>query len=149
MRWKRSVPRPAMRSVVATSSPVRREMCIRDRAYTMLDIVYDDIMFFKECGVRGLFFEAETHGIGMQHTMAELIYKMNWYPDMTEEEFDAVFNEVLEDDYGDGWAYIREYIDGVWRKSQDVAGECWNCWGSVSYTHLEESSTPVAFFISI
>ncbi len=99
------------------------------QAYTMLDIVYDDIMFFKECGVRGLFFEAETHGIGMQHTMAELIYKMNWYPDMTEEEFDAVFNEVLEDDYGDGWAYIREYIDGVWRKSQDVAGECWNCWG--------------------
>ena len=65
----------------------------------------------------------------MHHTLAELVYKMNWYPDMTEEEFDKAFDEVLEEDYGEGWAYVREYIDGIWNKSQDIAGHCWNCWG--------------------
>ena len=99
------------------------------QAYTMLDIIYDDVMFFGECGVRGLLIQEETHGLGMHHTLAELVYKMNWYPDMTEEEFDKAFDEVLEEDYGEGWAYVREYIDGIWNKSQDIAGHCWNCWG--------------------
>ena len=102
------------------------------QAYTMLDIVYDDIMFFKECGVRGLFLEAESKGLGLQPVMAEIIYKMNWYPDMTEEEFDTALNETLEEDCGEGWAYIREYLDGTLNRAQDKAGECWNCWGYMS-----------------
>ena len=33
----------------------------------MLDIIYDDVMFFRECGVRGLLIQEETHGLGMHH----------------------------------------------------------------------------------
>ena len=99
------------------------------QAYTMLDVVYDDIMFFKECGVRGLFVEAETKGLGLQYVMTDIIYKMNWNPDMTEEEFDVTLDSILEQDFGEGWAYIREYLDGTLNKAQDIADQCWNCWG--------------------
>ncbi len=97
--------------------------------YTMLDIMYDDIMFFKECGVRGLFIEQESTALGMQHIMAQLAYEINWNPDMTRDEYSDALDAVLRRGYGDGWAYIREYIDGIWQKSQDIAGHCWNCWG--------------------
>ena len=95
----------------------------------MLDIMYDDIMFFKECGVRGLFIEQESTALGMQHIMAQLAYEINWNPDMTRDEYSDALDAVLRRGYGDGWAYIREYIDGIWQKSQDIAGHCWNCWG--------------------
>ena len=63
---------------------VLRARLLTCRTYTMLDIVYDDIMFFKECGVRGLFIEAGDARRSVCSTpWQQLAYEINWNPDMT------------------------------------------------------------------
>ena len=40
-----------------------------------------------------------------------MISKMMWNPFMSEEEYNSLMNECLSIWYGDGWEYIREYIE--------------------------------------
>ena len=40
-----------------------------------------------------------------------LLGKLMWDPYMTEEEYNRLMNEFLEDYYGAGWQYIRDFID--------------------------------------
>ena len=46
--------------------------------------------------------------------------------DMTEDEFEAYLCDILRREYGDGWKFIREYLD-LWNRDQDCVG-CWDCW---------------------
>ena len=58
---------------------------------------------------------------------AYLLAKLMMNPYMTEEEYYDLMNEFLEAYYGDGWAYIRMYID---KTSEMYEGGCYNM-----YTH--------------
>jgi len=69
--------------------------------------------------------ECETESLGLLYLAAQLNVEMNWNPDMTREEYDEAVDRLLRNEFGDGWGYIREYID----ISQDRYGGCWNCWG--------------------
>ncbi len=76
---------------------------------------YDDIKFLRNAECAGLFVEAETKGLGLQYRLTDIIYKMNWNPDMTEKN-STWRSTVSSKGFGDGWGYIREYIDGTLAK---------------------------------
>ena len=95
--------------------------------YTIFETFYDDMKFIQECGAKGMMIECETEGLGMLYLLAQLNVEMNWNPDMTREEYEEAIDRLLRNEFGDGWGYIREYID-IWQKSQDLVGQCWKCW---------------------
>ncbi len=102
------------------------------QTYTVLDNLYDDMKFFFENGVQGMFFNSDNQAISFNHLYLQLAYEMNWNPDMTREEYDELTEKLLELNYGDGWMYIEEYID-ILQKGQDLENKCWDCWGYGSY----------------
>lgn len=102
------------------------------QTYTVLDNLYDDMKFFFENGIQGMFFNSDNQAISFNHLYLQLAYEMNWNPDMTREEYDELTEKLLALNYGDGWMYIEEYID-ILQKGQDLENKCWDCWGYGSY----------------
>jgi len=97
------------------------------KSYTVIDNIYDDFRYFAEMGVCGIYYEADDYGsFNIKRVEQQLAAEMNWNPNMTREEFDSLYNTILEKEYGDGWEYIAEYVD-QWNLAQDLAG-CWHCW---------------------
>ncbi len=66
--------------------------------------------FFRECGVKGVFYNADTEGFGVEQIRYQLLAELNWRPDMTDEEYEALMCELLEKEYGEGWDCVRDYI---------------------------------------
>ncbi len=60
---------------------------------------------------------------------AYLCSKLYWDKDMTFDEYSAMLNEYLKDIYGDGWTYIREFID----RTEELSSE--NCWFTYGATN--------------
>ena len=94
----------------------------------VLDNLYDDMKFFFENGVQGMFFNSDNQAISFNHLYLQLAYEMNWNPDMTREEYDALTEKLLELNYGDGWMYIEEYID-ILQKRQGAIRAFAHCRG--------------------
>lgn len=93
----------------------------------LIDNIYDDMRYFRDMGVKGFLYELQSYGLGIKRLEKQLVHEMNWNPDMTREEYDALFCDILENEYGDGWIYIKEYID-EWALAQSLTG-CFHCWG--------------------
>lgn len=86
--------------------------------------VYEDFKYLAEHGCTGVYSEGTfEHSYCFEDLRGYLTAKMLWNASMTEEEFNELMNEYLMIYYGDGWRYIRQYID--------MADECANlngCW---------------------
>lgn len=95
--------------------------------YTVLDTLYQDFQYMKEIGVKGLFFQNESWGFGIKRVEHRLALELMWNPDMTEEEYEERLCHILSTEYGEGYEYVREYID-LWVESTNIIG-CFNCWG--------------------
>lgn len=95
--------------------------------YTVIHNIYDDFRYIHGLGIQGVFWQCQYDGLGIQRVEHQLLAELNWNMDMTEEEFEELLCRILEKEYGDGWSYIRDYID-IWQKSQQTVG-CWQCWG--------------------
>ncbi len=95
--------------------------------YTVIDTIYRDFPYLAEHGVKGIFYQSTNHGLGMKRIDHQLVYELNWNIDMTEEEYYELYYKLLEKEYGPGWEFVRDYLDGV-SEAQDLAG-CWHCWG--------------------
>ncbi len=87
--------------------------------------VYNDIKYIASSGARGVFFEGSGGQCSSSFEIlkAYMAAKMNWHPFMSEEEYNDLFNEFLMIYYGDGWQYIREYIE-----MSHHAGDLNGCW---------------------
>jgi hypothetical protein len=46
---------------------------------------------------------------------------------MTEEEYEAKLCRLLQREYGEGWMYVRDYLD-IWYMATNDRG-CGDCWG--------------------
>ena len=86
-----------------------------------------DFRFFAEIGVKGVFWQSEDYGFSAGKVQKWLMAELTWNPDITDEEFDAYYDRVLEALYGDGWEYVKEYISVV--SSIYESGPCLHCWG--------------------
>ena len=94
--------------------------------YTELENLYDNLCYFRDCKITGIFVECESPGLGtnpVEHIMAN---EFSWDPDMSREEFDALLMKVLEREYGDGYEDVRAYIDLLIKQQNEV--DCWDCW---------------------
>ena len=81
--------------------------------FANLGTLRENIRFFAECGIGSLTltgnFMSPSGEFG--ELRVYLISKLLQNPYMSEEEYDAYMNSFLEAFYGDGWEYIRRYIN--------------------------------------
>ena len=81
--------------------------------YPNMDVLWDNVRFFKEHNVRGLFMQGQYNSDSGEFSELRtyLLGKLLWDPDMTEEEYYAHMDEFLRLYYGTGWEKIKTYID--------------------------------------
>ena len=89
--------------------------------------VRSDLVFFHDLGVKSLFWEAEDYGYSSNKAAKWLMSGLVWNIGMTDEEYDAYYDRVLEALYGDGWEYVKEYIAAI--DSIYESGPCLHGWG--------------------
>lgn len=82
---------------------------------------YNDYRYLASLGVKGSYCEGGD-GYTFEKLKFYLEEKIMWDPFMTEEEYNRHINEFLMAYYGDGWEYIREYLD-----MQTEAGDLQGC----------------------
>lgn len=95
--------------------------------YTVIDTIYDDFTYLAKNNVKGIFYQSTNHGLGMKRIDHQLVYELNWNINMTEEEYYQLYYKLLEKEFGPGWTFVRDYLDGV-DAAQNLE-ECWHCWG--------------------
>lgn len=87
--------------------------------YPNLHILWDNVRFFKDHNVVGIHeqgnYQAKSGEFG--ELRGYLLAKLLWNPDMTKERYFELMDEFLRDYYGEGWRYIREYIDRTAEKA--------------------------------
>jgi len=88
---------------------------------------YHDMMFFKECGVKGMFYEDEFYSQGEGLIRLKEMMMLQFHPDYTEEEYDEAVRELYEKEFGDGGGYALAYTKNIWSRVQLAAG-CGDFW---------------------
>jgi len=86
-----------------------------------LHILWDNVRLFKENNVRGVLEQGnyQSYSTEFEELRGYLLAKLLWNPDMTKEGYFALMDEFLQDYYGEGWRYVREYIDKTSKKAAD------------------------------
>ena len=81
----------------------------------------ENMKFYHENGVRGMFPQGNSQSISGEfgELRTYLLAKLMWNPYMTEEEYYNHMNEFLEAYYGNGWVYIRFFIDKTTQLAND------------------------------
>ena len=84
-----------------------------------------NMRLYYESGVRGMFEQGNSQSPSGEfgELRAYLIAKLMWNPLMSEEEYYMHMNEFLAAYYGDGWEYIRKFID----KTTELASNAGSC----------------------
>lgn len=100
--------------------------------FSVFDILYDNVRYFRDCGVKGLMWEHDDSGFGFMRLDFQLVYELIWNTDMTRGEFDALKDHLFEREYGDGYTYILEYID-ILQQAQLRSDVCWDSWAWEDY----------------
>ncbi len=81
-------------------------------AFPITTTLRENKSWFYDLGVRGEFNNAVVGLTGEFGPLKSyLIGELQWDPKMPEDEYDAKINRFLKAYYGQGWKYIREYID--------------------------------------
>jgi len=109
--------------------------------FTTLHTLYDNMQYYRKLGVKGLYMESRFYGIGIKNLEKMLRAEINWNPDITEEELEEVYCTILEHQFGDGWVYIRDYMN-EWVLAQSLTG-CFTCWawGAQYFQHEDRINT--------
>lgn len=93
-----------------------------------LDILWDNMQAFKECGCIGLLMEGDHVAEVGEFTELRnyLINNLMWNPNITKDEYYKMWNEFMEDYYGEAAPYLREYIDLVNATSRRKGLTAWD-----------------------
>ena len=81
--------------------------------YANFGALRENMQFYHQNGARGMFCQGNSQSVSGEfgELRAYLLAKLMWNPYMTEEEYYRHMDEFLEAYYGEGWTYIRKYID--------------------------------------
>ena len=84
-------------------------------------VMRENMQYFAEHNVKGMFPEGNYFSTSGEfgELRAYLLAKLMMDPYMTEREYNQHMNEFLEAYYGEGWRYIRAYIDATSAKAAD------------------------------
>ena len=110
----------SMRSWGATGAEISIDYCITATkdfipVFANLGSLRENMRFFAECGVDNIVCSGNiicpTGEFG--ELRVYLISQLLQNPMMSEEEYYAYMDSFLEDYYGEGWTYIRQFIDKI------------------------------------
>ena len=78
-----------------------------------LGVIHKNMRFFAENNVVSMFPQGNGQGVSGEfgELRAYLLAKLMWNPYMSDEEYYTLMDEFLAAYYGDGWEYIRQFID--------------------------------------
>ncbi len=103
--------------------------------YNVWDLIYYDYKHMYELGVKGLYFYNYARGMALKTVEHMLAWYLYWDIDMTWEEYEALYDRLLEKEYGDGWESMKEITRMYGEAEND---KCWHCWGySDRFTALD------------
>lgn len=85
--------------------------------------VYYDIKYLASIGVDGVYSEGDSHDYAFESMREYLIAEMLWNPYMPYAQYEKLMDKYLECHVGDGWRYIRDYIE-----MNEAAGDAMTCW---------------------
>ena len=76
-------------------------------------VIHKNMRFFAENNVVSMFPQGNGQGVSGEfgELRSYLLAKLMWNPYMSEEEYYAMMDEFLAAYYGEGWKYIRQFID--------------------------------------
>ena len=100
--------------------------------------VRDDLRAFYDMGVKQVFGCADDAGFTGNWIAFSLISELYWNIDMSDEEYDALYDRLLRTFYGDAAGDMRQYFDILGRIHE--YGSCRTCWGAL----MEDPSTFLA-----
>ena len=77
------------------------------------NVLRENVRFFVNNSVVGVYEEANffSETCDFPELRSYIMAKLLWNPHMTEAEYRGYIDEFLRDYYGEGWGYIREYIN--------------------------------------
>ena len=92
--------------------------------YANLHVLQANMQYFAEHNARGMFPQGNRNGPSGEfgELRAYLLSKLMMDPYMGEEAYYALMDEFLQAYYGDGWAYIRMYINKTSEMYTDGCG---------------------------
>ena len=78
-----------------------------------LGVIHKNMRFFAENNVVSMFPQGNGQGVSGEfgELRAYLLAKLMWNPYMSDEEYYTLMDEFLAAYYGEGWEYIRAFID--------------------------------------
>jgi hypothetical protein len=81
--------------------------------FANLDVIRDNMRFYAENNVVSMFPQGNSQGKSGEfgELRAYLIAQLMWNPYMSKEEYYGYMDEFLKAYYGEGWTYIRKFID--------------------------------------
>ncbi len=81
--------------------------------YPNFNVLRENMKYFADNNVIGMYEQGNflSYTGDCEELRAYLLSKLMWDPYMSEKEYQEIMDDFLEGYYGDGWMYIREYID--------------------------------------
>ena len=101
---------------------------------SFLHTVRDDVRYFRDLGIKSLFWEAHEMGFMISNWIAHSLHsELIWDVDMSDEEYDALYERLLRLFYGDAADDMRLFLDLIGRIEEH--GACYSCWGGLGGDH--------------
>ena len=96
---------------------------------SFIHTVRDDLRFMRDVGVKGVYWEAHEAGFSANWVGYCLHSELIWNVDMSDEEYDALYERLLRTFYGDAAPLMREYLDEL--STIEEHGQCVACWSGL------------------
>lgn len=78
---------------------------------TVISNLHSDIGYLYELGVRNIYTELQESVFAFDHPASWLWSKMVWNPNISEEEYNALKEEIIMLTYGEGYKLILDYME--------------------------------------
>ena len=106
----------------------------KHQVFPILNLLYDNYHYFSEIGVEGVYVLGDSDDYGdFGELKSYLVGKLAWNMNMTREEYDNYVNMFLKGYYGEGWRYIRTYLE---KTEQLSSANEWNIWGKETWNDV-------------
>ena len=107
-----------------------------------LDVLWDNMQMYRDCNFIGQFQQSAGVETGeFVELRSYLIGRLLWNPNISREEYQKLYDEFMEDYYGDAAPYLKEYIDLLNESSRRTGLTAWNGHTSV-YTDMSVFFVP-------
>ncbi len=97
-----------------------------DAPFPVIHQMYENYRGFHDRGVSGIIVLGDNINCApFSELKAYLVSKLVWETDMTETEYWNYVDSFLKSFYGDGWTYIREYIEKTYELQSENEWHIW------------------------